>query len=59
MGLSRVSIMSGSARTRQWCDWLAQSKMGHDVGPVQEGETRQGKKSRLTMGNWPQRAKGI
>jgi hypothetical protein len=34
-------------------------KMGHDVGPVREGETRWREKSRLAVGNWMKRAKGI
>jgi hypothetical protein len=33
--------------------------MGHGAGLGQEGETRRGKKSRLTMRNWAQRSKGI
>jgi hypothetical protein len=34
-------------------------KMGHDAGPVQEGEMRWGKKSRMTARNWAQWVKRI
>jgi hypothetical protein len=33
--------------------------MGRGAGPVPEAKTRRGKKSRLTLGNWAQIAKGI
>jgi hypothetical protein len=36
-------------RARKRCDWLAQWEMERGVGPVWEGETRQGKKSRLAV----------
>jgi hypothetical protein len=34
-------------------------KMGCCAGPVWEGEMRRGEKSRLTVGNWIKRDKGI
>jgi hypothetical protein len=36
---------------------LVEGEMGRDARPVQEGETRWGKKSILAAGNWAQRSK--
>jgi hypothetical protein len=49
--------LSKKIGARQRCSWAWE--MGHGARPEWEGEMRRGKKSRLAIESWAQRAKGI
>jgi hypothetical protein len=58
LGLKEIILKKTGAR--QWYDEAgAVGKMGQGARLEQEEEMRRGKKSRLAVGNYAQRAKGI